>query len=86
MLDNTVRYRVESEYRPLFEARQYGTTVFSPLCFGFLTGKYNDGTLPEGSRGLTWKKEEEWECQDAVEMFFGPQTVEKTKTILQGLR
>jgi aryl-alcohol dehydrogenase-like predicted oxidoreductase len=85
MLDKTVRERVENEYRTLFEARQYGTTVFSPLCFGFLTGKYNDGNLPEGSRGLTWKKEEEWECSEQVEMFFGKHTVEKTKKILQGL-
>jgi len=41
--------------------------------------------LPEGSRGQTWKKEDKWECEGAVDMFFGPQTVEKTKTILQGL-
>lgn len=34
----------------------YGTTVYSPLGGGFLTGKYND-TIPEQSRyseGLGW--------------------------------
>lgn len=30
-------------------ARQYGTTIWSPLAGGLLTGKYNDG-VPEGSR------------------------------------
>jgi aryl-alcohol dehydrogenase-like predicted oxidoreductase len=37
-----------------------GTTVWSPLAAGFLTGKYNDG-IPEGSRlsikGFDWLKD-----------------------------
>lgn len=76
---------MESEYRHLFEYRHYGTTVFSPLCFGFLTGKYNDGTLPPDSRGLTWKNEKEWECEENVDQFFGPDSVAQTKKVLQGL-
>lgn len=43
------RERFEVEYAPLFEQFQYGTTIWSPLASGFLTGKYNDG-VPEGSR------------------------------------
>jgi voltage-dependent potassium channel beta subunit len=44
------RERVESEYAPLFSsASGLGTTIWSPLASGFLTGKYNDG-IPEGSR------------------------------------
>ena len=27
-----------------------GTTIWSPLCGGILSGKYNDGKIPEGSR------------------------------------
>jgi aryl-alcohol dehydrogenase-like predicted oxidoreductase len=46
-----VRDKMESEYRTLFETRQMGTTIWSPLYGGALAGKYNDGTLPEGSRG-----------------------------------
>ena len=43
------RRRVEQEYAPLYERHGLGTTVWSPLCSGVLTGKYNDG-LPVGSR------------------------------------
>jgi aryl-alcohol dehydrogenase-like predicted oxidoreductase len=52
-----VRRRVEQEYQPLYERYGLGTTVWSPLCSGVLTGKYNNG-LPEGSRatlpGYDW--------------------------------
>jgi len=43
------RDRVEKEYQPLYENFGMGTTTWSPLQFGILTGKYNEG-LPEGSR------------------------------------
>ena len=43
------RERFEVEYAPLFEQFKYGTTIWSPLAGGLLTGKYNDG-IPEGSR------------------------------------
>lgn len=43
------RERFEVEYAPIFEQFQYGTTIWSPLASGLLTGKYNDG-IPEGSR------------------------------------
>ncbi len=44
------RDRVETEYAPLYRDCGMGTTVWSPLASGLLTGKYNDG-VPEGSRG-----------------------------------
>lgn len=43
------RERFEVEYAPLFDQFKYGTTIWSPLAGGLLTGKYNDG-IPEGSR------------------------------------
>lgn len=43
------RERFEVEYAPLFNQFQYGTTIWSPLASGLLTGKYNNG-IPEGSR------------------------------------
>ncbi|KAK1231093.1 hypothetical protein PQX77_005795 [Marasmius sp. AFHP31] len=43
------RERPEAEYAPIYEKYQVGTTVFSALASGLLTGKYNDG-IPEGSR------------------------------------
>jgi aryl-alcohol dehydrogenase-like predicted oxidoreductase len=46
------RERFEKEYAPLFQQFSYGTTIWSPLDSGFLTGKYNDG-IPEDSRYAT---------------------------------
>ena len=46
------RERFEKEYAPLYEKFQYGTTIWSPLASGLLTGKYNDG-IPEDSRFAT---------------------------------
>lgn len=43
------RQRFEVEYAPLYQEYKYGTTIWSPLASGILTGKYNDG-IPEGSR------------------------------------
>jgi voltage-dependent potassium channel beta subunit len=44
------RGRVEREYARLFTDTGYGTTTFSPLASGLLTGKYRDG-IPADSRG-----------------------------------
>jgi len=43
------RDRVEVEYGPLYEEIGLGTTIWSPLASGILTGKYNSG-IPDGSR------------------------------------
>ena len=43
------RRRVEREYARLYEDIGLGTTIWSPLASGLLTGKYLDG-VPEGSR------------------------------------
>jgi voltage-dependent potassium channel beta subunit len=43
------RERVEREYAPLYRQVGLGTTIWSPLASGILTGKYLDG-IPEGSR------------------------------------
>lgn len=44
------RERVEVEYARVFRELGIGTTTWSPLASGLLTGKYNDG-IPEDSRG-----------------------------------
>ena len=49
------RERFEVEYAPLYEKFGYGTTIWSPLASGLLTGKYNDG-IPEDSRFATNKE------------------------------
>lgn len=43
------RQRVEQEYAPLYAGPGLGTTIFSPLASGLLTGKHNAGMEP-GSR------------------------------------
>ena len=45
------------EYAPVYEERGYGSTTWSPLALGMLTGKYQDG-IPPGSRGD--KEEFDW--------------------------
>lgn len=54
------RDRVEKEYRRLYTSFGMGTTIWSPLASGLLTGKYNNG-LPENTRAslpeLGWLKE-----------------------------
>jgi len=44
------RERFEVEYARLFREYGYGSTTWSPLASGLLTGKYKDG-VPKGSRG-----------------------------------
>ncbi len=44
------RHRFSSEYERVYRDYGYGTTIWSPLASGLLTGKYNKG-IPEGSRG-----------------------------------
>jgi voltage-dependent potassium channel beta subunit len=44
------RHRFSSEYERVYRDYGYGTTTWSPLASGLLTGKYNKG-IPEGSRG-----------------------------------
>ncbi|HEY4201124.1 MAG TPA: aldo/keto reductase [Devosiaceae bacterium] len=53
------RQKVEGEFRPLYDLVGLGTTIWSPLASGILTGKYNDG-IPQDSRlnlpGYEWLK------------------------------
>ncbi|KIP04320.1 hypothetical protein PHLGIDRAFT_93610 [Phlebiopsis gigantea 11061_1 CR5-6] len=41
------RERPEKEYAPLYKRYDIGTTVWSALASGLLTGKYNDGVPPD---------------------------------------
>lgn len=54
------RHKMESDFLPIFKSVGLGTTIWSPLASGLLTGKYNDG-IPEGSRlaleGFEWLKD-----------------------------
>jgi voltage-dependent potassium channel beta subunit len=54
------RYKVEMDYQPVYKNVGLGTTIWSPLAAGFLTGKYLNG-IPEDSRlaiaGFDWLKD-----------------------------
>ncbi len=71
------RDRVEAEYADLYDDIGLGTTIWSPLASGILTGKYNDG-IPEGSRmslpNYQWLRPE-------LESEAGKQKVEKVKLL-----
>jgi len=44
------RKRFEVEYQPLYIQFGMGTTIWSPLASGLLSGKYSNKAIPEGSR------------------------------------
>lgn len=54
------RHKMEVDYKTIFKNIGMGTTIWSPLASGLLTGKYNDG-IPENSRlgmeGFEWLKD-----------------------------
>lgn len=54
------RMKMEVDYAPIFNNVGMGTTIWSPLASGILTGKYNNG-IPEGSRmsleGYEWLRD-----------------------------
>jgi len=54
------RERLEKEYVRLYPLMGLGTTIWSPLACGLLTGKYNDA-MPAGTRtslpGMEWLRE-----------------------------
>jgi voltage-dependent potassium channel beta subunit len=55
------RIKVEQEFARLYDEIGLGTTIWSPLASGMLTGKYNHG-IPKGTRitveGYEWLREE----------------------------
>lgn len=54
------RDKVERDYAPVYDTFGLGTTIWSPLASGLLTGKYNEG-VPQDSRaalqGYEWLRE-----------------------------
>ena len=55
------RHRFGDAYRHIYEEHGYGSTTWSPLASGTLTGKYQHG-VPDGSRGslesLAWLRDQ----------------------------
>lgn len=54
------RGKMEAEYLDIFKTVGMGTTIWSPLASGLLTGKYNNGIPPESRlslEGFDWLKD-----------------------------
>jgi voltage-dependent potassium channel beta subunit len=62
------RDKLENEYLQIFKNYGMGTTIWSPLASGLLSGKYNDG-IPKGSRfaleGFGWLKDK-WVLDEKI--------------------
>lgn len=56
------RERFEVEYEPIYKNFGLGTTIWSPLASGLLSGKYNNGMPSDNTRlqrqGLDWLREQ----------------------------
>jgi voltage-dependent potassium channel beta subunit len=62
------RNKIESEFSEVYKNVGLGTTIWSPLASGLLSGKYNNG-IPKGSRlgleGFGWLKDQ-WATDDKL--------------------
>lgn len=72
------RERVEKEYARLYDEIGLGTTIWSPLASGLLTGKYNDG-VPDDSR-LSLDKYK-WLRENLLETESGKKKLEKVEKL-----
>lgn len=77
------RERFEKEYESVFGKFKYGSTVWSPLASGILTGRYNTGELAEGRystpSNISGFKDQVWEA------FFSAEKREKNIKALHEL-
>ena len=70
------RQKVEADYLPLYEIG-LGTTIWSPLASGLLTGKYNDGVPNDARAALPGY---EW-LRDRLASEEGRQKIEKARQL-----
>lgn len=63
------RNKIENEYLDVFRTVGLGTTVWSPLATGLLTGKYNNGAPKDsrlGMKGFEWLADR-WLSKDKID-------------------
>lgn len=72
------REKIEKEYIRLYDRIGLGTTIWSPLAAGILTGKYNSG-IPEGTR-LTLSNYQ-WLKENIMDTPEGRAKIEKAKKL-----
>jgi voltage-dependent potassium channel beta subunit len=71
------REKVEKDYLPIYDTYGLGTTIWSPLASGLLTGKYNDGVAQDSRAALPGY---EW-LRDIIEGPKGRRRVEQVKAL-----
>lgn len=74
------RDRFEKEYKHVFEQHKTATTIWSPLCSGLLSGKYNDGNIPGDSRFKN-----DMLVNFIFMRYFSEEKKESTKKLLHGI-
>ena len=74
------RAKLDKEYLQLFQDHGMGTTVWSPLASGILSGKYNNG-IPAGTRFDT----SDPSYKQLYDIYLGENVREKTTKILKAL-
>lgn len=74
------REKVEKEFAPLYDEIGLGTTIWSPLASGLLTGKYNDG-VPDDSRLAM--EEYDWLREKLLETESGRQKLNKVEELAE---
>ena len=77
-----VRENFEKNLRHSYENYKYGTTIWSPLAGGILTGKYNDGKVPEGTRYA----DNPLASNVILPKYLGEKTKKNTMKVLKGLQ
>lgn len=71
------RKQIEADLAPHL-AKGYGTTIYSPLGGGLLTGKYNTGAVPENSRAST---DFGWLSKEISRFFFFDKYISNEQTL-----
>jgi voltage-dependent potassium channel beta subunit len=77
------RKTLEVDYAKLFDKYGYGTTIWSPLAGGILTGKYLESTAVEGR--LSDGKNDWLKDRMGFNKLFGPENIENTRKMFAGL-
>ena len=77
------RDKFENEYKEIFQKYKIGTTIWSPLASGVLTGKYNDG-IPANTRFKV--KGYEWLADSMDSIDFNKVKKIKTMSVKLGIK
>jgi aryl-alcohol dehydrogenase-like predicted oxidoreductase len=70
------REKVEKEFKPLYSKIGLGTTIWSPLKFGILSGKYDQNEIHTESRAASYSQ-----LNNLIQSPEGKSMIESTKKL-----